>query len=560
MTPAALWKDFDVSAAETDISIVRDEVNDGIKARSFYFTALKSGDAVVRCYVSVKCREADLRLSAKLPALISLSRRNEGGRLTDTVLSQGYADVCIDFGGAAPGKSRFTIYPPEFGYADLANYKSGKLNFEDLYRVKKSAKETAWYVWAAMTRRAVTIIRGLDFIDKNKIGLIGSEYGANVVWNVIGTDLRLAAAAAINTTGLENGYLYSVGKTAADAEPDEENALYRSALGVSGYIPYANCPTLAHSGTNTRDNIFDRASVALARFPGKFPMLLSVSPRLGTETGFYEVRNIVNWFACRFSDAPRVPDMPIVTVEIKNGKLGVSLRSDSRFTVDTVKIFYAYDEPAPAQRNWFEARASRAEDDSYYAEPAAYSADGYFFCFGTVRYTSGFSVSSLLNVSIPEGATPVPLKKCRMIYDAKTMGLDCFTAETGKAAHDRPEVTLEESPVGIGGVTAEEGALVSYKLSDPRFFAPTAEAALTVAFFSASEQDVTFAVTEFTDGKEGDTYRKSLRAPALDVWQKTVLTLGDFKTDGKRPLGKWDAVKKISILSEGILLGTLLWV
>ncbi|MDR0856017.1 MAG: hypothetical protein LBM78_01255 [Clostridiales bacterium] len=544
-SPSLLWQGFDPAAAVTDVSVIRDEVTEGVRTYAFYFTALKSGDAVVRAYVCARYRIADIqRKGTKLPAVLVLSA---GG--VPPVLPKGVAEITLDILGAREGKDRFTLYPPAFDYANPALGLSG----DALFTVTGSPKETPWYVWTAMTRRAATLILALPFVDTARLGLYGAGLSCVVGWNVLGTDNRFRCAVLVDPAGHEGESIFRIG---AAADASESATLFRSCFGVTGHLPQTQCPVLFHMGTNTPTGMFDRISQAVGRATDT-PIFFSVTPRGERALGTEQKQNLLLWWEGQLKGAADFPALPTLVVRREDGKRIASLSAaPGPVLPSALKLFYAVAGAAPACRNWTDLGAG--DGPSLSAAVPLFVTGQYAFVLGVATYPDG------LTIAAPEVAfltdaddTVLPMPRSRMLYDARTVGTGCTYPLPGEDPTQSAPQT--ESRLGLSGVAVQGAGLSTYIFGDPRVAPPNGEAELCFSCYTETDQPLTIAMTEYIDGIPGQNYTKILALSGLRVWQRVVVAYADFKNDG-RALPGWQNVKKMTLSARNVLVSTLLWV
>ena len=556
MTPAALWKGFSDETADAEIVVLKDETAGGIHTRAFYFSALKSGNAAVRCFVTIR-RPAG---HTALPAAIILCPEDRRASYEKVVLSQKCAAVYVDYEGAMPGKERFTIYPPAFGYAEMSEYAGAGKDFNALFKIKKSATETPWYVWTAIVRRAIAVIKNHENTDRNRIGLIGVRSGANIGWKIIGSTKLVCAAALIEAAGREDhGIVYSETDTRYKQGASDEN--YMLSLSTAAYIPNVTCPVLVHSGTNGANNMFDRTSFNMERLPVSAPLLFSVSPRGDKELDYKQAQNLKKWVAGFVGGGLEFPPQPQTSAEIKDGKLEIRVRAGLPGKIKGVTVYYSYATTAPARRNWYGIPAAETDDGAFSAKADIYYPGKHIYYFAVADYKDGFAQASFADNIIPEITVP-PAQPQRVLYDARVNGFDCFTAETGERIHTQKQpLSLQKCPGGIVGITAPKGNIVTYKAGDLRFLPPSPDAGLVFTLYSEKDRTVKIKLTEYSGGEKGRQYSGCFKLLGAEGWQKIVCACNDFKTALNVPLTSWSNIVKMSIKTDGgVLVSNIIWV
>jgi len=305
-------------------------------------------------------------------------------------------------------------------------------------------------------------------------------------------------------------------------------------------------------------NDFDRAFDTYAHLPEKLSAAMHVTPRGDGALCRTQMRNVGAWFEGHVKSFGSFAETPELTVTVSEDKIYARLKADRVKDLEKVEIFYAYDEPNYALRNWFNAPVTQVGEDKWLAELRP--GESTVHCFATVTYRGGISMAS---AQIVKNTKELRLAHAcrdpqRLIYDA-FMGTDCFTCINVRD-FEGGFVTMEKGPMGMLGVCAHGGDLATHKLSDPVFAGFDGDM-LTITCYLEKEQDLTFVV-DAVDGYKWKSYECVRTQKAGEIWQKLTLSLKEFHAeDGKCPTD-WQELHRLSIRKSQqgtVLISTMLW-
>lgn len=88
-----------------------------------------------------------------------------------------------------------TSYPSDLSFA---RYPDCKARLDD---IENTARNTPWFVWAKVARRAISLLQEQSIVSRDHIGVLGFGIGAQLSWMVTGTDKRVCAMCAVNGGG-----------------------------------------------------------------------------------------------------------------------------------------------------------------------------------------------------------------------------------------------------------------------------------------------------------------------------------------------------------------------
>lgn len=558
VSPIELWKDFDPCSRALNKTVTRTS-DDGVTVRAgMYFDACGMDRYTIRAYAELMYTKAGFaEAKGYLPVVLLVCDRYDTGAqdCARMLTAAGYGVLRVDYSGDE-SLERSTIYPSCYSFARLDRTIDGR------YAVDGLIKDTAWYVWTVIIRRAITLIDELDQVDASKIGVLGLRDGGTIAVHCAALDDRIKSAAVIDNTGWQNyGSLYAEGKERQLGFYDEAQARYNYSISIESYARFIAKPIQFLFGTNDTDNDFDRAFDTFSRLPQTLQRALSISPRADGSVCFRQLNNLLRWFDATVRFFGNYPDTPEIEAYVSDKRQYVRCTTKNPDHVTAISIYYAYNEDDFRIRNWFETIPVNVSQDEWIASIEVGGGDRYVFCFAVVTYDDNVTIASKQIAKKPSdlGLTPTPIVRNRLIYDA-TMGKDCFTAiRTGGLFDYADEVQIAVGPYDLTGVQTVVGELATYKPGDERFRGMGNEL-LTVTYYSPLETSVEIKLGVMRG--DWEEYICKLDTVGGNLWNKISLSLTDFKGSNGQPPKDWSEVSRLSFARERgktFLISTLLW-
>src|SRR5262249_44657917 len=107
---------------------------------------------------------------------------------------RGYAALTFNWGGAWPGRDKFT----NWGKPTQGNHKDAGAR---AMATHPSVRDSSWYLWTRISRRARTGPERVEGVDPERLGVFGVSLGGTIVWPMAAMDGRHRAACAIYGVG-----------------------------------------------------------------------------------------------------------------------------------------------------------------------------------------------------------------------------------------------------------------------------------------------------------------------------------------------------------------------
>jgi len=539
-TPQEVWKDFDPRAEPLEIETIRKWTEDGCNYHEFYFTGEKYKGERARIYAIYSAPAG----GKKLPGVLHI---HGGGQTVCAAWlkfwnERGYAAMTYNWGGEWENRERYALW----GKLKQGNHKDAGVK---LSAVRPTPRESSWYHWTLVSRRALTVLERQKEVDPQRLGIFGISMGGTIVWSFAGTDRRVKAACAIYGVGWNS---YPASKYEKDPKAaDRDTLTWRRTMAPEAYAPLIECPVLFLSGTNDFHGKMDWAYETFAAM--KAPWRAAFTPLYNHHVAEEQGRNLPLWMDWHLRGGKAFPETPEAKVSLDaDGVPMLTVRPDLSQGVKRVEVFYAVENCDPKNRYWRPA-AARKKGDAWAATLPILDVRQRLFAFAQVHYEAGMCLAGNFEAVIPAdlGNARATDKPSLAIGDF-SKGLDGFhTTSTGTD----PVVFYKglvraKGPDGRFGVRTNGPPVMTRKLADPKWRGPDGS---KLAFDVYAPQDVTLKIMlkshEFNPG--GKYYEAGLSLKAREGWQKVRLEAGQFKPKKGQALKRWREMETLEISAEG---------
>ena len=540
-----LWKNFNASLPLKE-SKVDEEVLDNVVYSNIYFYGRDTGQGRVRIYglyakkraVGKKAPKAGLLIIPDIGQSVDMS-------VVNIYVNQGYAVLMIDYSGKTDGAENFTQYPDCVSYANVSE--AGRsIDYCD-----KTAKETAWYEWVAVARYGISFLK--NQYELEKIGVLGIKNGANIGWQVCGTDRRVDCFVPLFGAGWRT-YKGIHKFSNKEIEMNDERLRYLASVDSHAYAQYVACPVFFMTATNSSEFDCDRAMDTVSRVPMDYPIIVNFAPRLDGVLDINCKRN-VDFFLAKYllgfrAVFPRTPKVAVVC-EDKNVTVGVDLDFSDQLRTKKITVYLAEDGENPAFRDWVEMSMIKTKEENKKAFFKKINGNSSFVSvIAVIEYKNGITVSSVMvNKKVPK----INSRKLNLVYSSNDKLSSFAVADPKKATlggifFDDPDpVEFVEGSNKISGISSKYG-LICYKFNKRTI--ELNERSLVVVDVNSKEYamlKVTLTVEE--NGAVRD-YSYFVAVNGGDIWQNVLIRCIDFKSDKRLSIKDYSAVNSIRFESE----------
>ena len=531
-----------------ETSTVFSTEDNSILSTGTFFTAENCTDGKVRAFVNV-C--FDKRWIDPRPAVLvisSHSRLKDALSLTKDFIDTGCVVCHLDFNGSFDGDYN-TVFPESLEYA-----KYPECN-QHLDHIEGSAKNSPWFQWAKIVRRAITLLEDHPLIDENRIGILGISKGAQVAWQVAGMDGRVCALVAVNG----GGYLWRSGAhrfTMGNVPTTDEERAFSTGVGAETYARLVSCPTCYVVATNNRYADVDRAEALIDLVPATAKTLM-ISRGTDDQLTSSVYESVKSWLKRNLTHDTDPVKMPSLNYEVVDGSLYLVLEGEKEF--DKKQIAISYGEPDPTQRFWTTLEDGQKIGENKYAyKVPVFNADELITAFATVSVdkVNELTCSPVIGV-VPSKcgvkANTAPIVDDRIIYTGY-MGLGRFSSESNNVILADDNLTCEIGPFNIKGISVKEGRLVMYRNTREQFSSQR-DAVLQFDAFSMDDRTVQVNVHA-----QDEVYTASVKLIGGEFWQKVSLSALDFKNQYGKHITLFAEGKKFSFAGcEKVIFNNFLW-
>ena len=548
LTPTEVWEGFDAHKAPLEASIISAQTQDNIVCSQQIFTADTTKEGRVRVFCKIFY---DGRWQDKRPALLVLPSFDNpySQEAIRYLVEEGYVTCVLDYCGTLV--DTHTSYPSDLSFA---SFPSCKQHLDDILG---GARNTPWFVWSKVARRAISLLEEQSLVATDRIGVIGFGIGAQLSWQVSGTDNRVRALVAANG----GGYRWATDNPkflGKDIPDGDEQLAYSTGVGAETYAKFVNCPTLAIA---TRDSIacdVDRIGDMLDLVKCKTKQLI-ISDSCGQQFTKSVGNACLCWLRKHLSSDGEAQVMPTMKFDTTDGRLYV--RVNSARGAKSRRLYISYGEPISKERYWTTLDIKqKVGEHEYVCDVPVYDKNELIVAYATFDYDDGDIISTKVVDVIPAKhdvtATDSAIRKSSIIYDG-SMGIGAFSAKSDSALLDENSLKVKEGPFGIKGISLDHGVLSLCRSIHEMKTLPRS-ASLHIDAYSATARTLEVSVLSYPDLKR---YTAHTNLTGGEFWQKLLFECSDFKSEEGKTLSAFGNAKVIEIISvDGAILNNFLWI
>lgn len=532
MTPVEVWRDFDPTVEPLDTTSIRTTTVDGYVYETMYYTGFTSKEGKARVWTRTMRPQ---KAKGPLPTLIvvppCLGVELDTSKFS-RIVDEGYVIMVIDFEGYTPKKSRYTLYPDDYDYLnkDLAGRR--------MLHAEPSARETTWYNWTILARRAITLAGELEYVDSERLVMIGEGEGCPIVWQAASQDVRIKGACTVFGYDL----VYEEGDT-------EERDCWVTGVDMRSYASYVHIPFLHIGATNTPDNTFDT--------------FMKISENMKEKTEFYtdfafghdgnisesQLKTFFVFLDKVFS-GEKFAQSPTLDVTVNGeGELEIEVEAES---AKSVTLWYAYG--SEAEKRLWKSQTVTKKNGKYSTKLELALEDEVLRIFAKASFGK-FSVCSPSKVIVPMaiGVKCVDRRRTRILYDSLIDSNRMLPVSKDKIV-PADAVRICEGAVGLKGVsTLTEG--ISYVRDVEQMVEFVAAESLQFEYYCEQAKSIKVVLRTVS----GKIYTANRDMSGEENWQREQLPMSSFKDSDFKKLTTWENVWRIDFIGvKGALINKLL--
>ncbi len=552
MTPSEVWEGWSPTLTPLETAIISSETIDNFSKNEIFFTVEKFEEDRLRAFARI---HYDKRWCDNRPAVLllpSLENKHDYTFFAEKLVKEGYLVCVLDYSGNLKTNDFHTTFPKELSYASIKECKQHMLT------ISSSARNTPWFWWAKIARRAVSMLEEHRLVQKNRIGIFGFGTGAQIAWQVAGVDKRLSALIPVNG----GGYLWSRKPDSAGTiiipENDNERA-FSSGVGAETYAKQVTCPTCLIASSNSAYFNVEKVKNIFSIVPSQSKQLI-ISKGTDSQISKRSFDSMLLWLRANFAFDKVESPSPELFFENINDRLYVRLNTDKPASEN--ELYIAKGDIHPIARYWDSVVCSqKIGENQFTCQVEIASLDETLLAFATISYPDGTLVSTPAIKTTPRklGINKISKEtrsKSRLLYNS-SMALDAFSVSTNDILKEDDLLSVEKGACGIAGVTTKKGSLSL--LRKPSDMSETLDATIFMFdAFSTIKRRITVKMLTKTDTVY---YSAEVDLLGENRWQKILLKISDFKSENGKTLTGFDNIASITFVDgENILFNNMLWI
>lgn len=554
LTPTEMWEGFNPVKEGTETSIISAREKGNIATSDIFFTSEKTDAGRVRVFARITF---DMRWRDPRPAILLLPSRDPERTFDDVTLSlvgEGYVVCLCDYAGNFAGveEDSRTSYP------DIYSYAQAPACFRNLSYIGATARETPWFQWVKVARRAVTMLSELRYVDPERIAVMGMDCGAQIAWQLAGIDGRIRALVPING----GGYLWRRGHNRFDDDTavadDDKTRAFSAGVGAETYAKFVSCPTCYIVSSNSLDADIDRAGDILSLVPCQCKAFMVVKGS-SAQVSLSVYNSLVLWLKTYF--AHDAPSLPSPRLHFKADENRLYLRLSAPCDLKDATVCVSSGEPQSFARSWGTLAEGQLVDtgERVFHIPVS-DPDDLVAAYASVPTDKGIVVCSPVAAVRPSSlgvkADVVSAAQSRIVYNGD-MGTGRFRVSTRGFVLDETLLASREGPFGIKGVSTTKGNLC-LALDSAESFATGRSAILQMDVHSEEAREITCLFLTLPDAA---AYGCRVKLSGGDFWQKIKLSAPEMKNAEGKPLTSFGATRLMVIKgAENVVFNNLVWI
>ncbi len=558
LTPTALWKNFELPEI-VGANIIEEQNSENIIISKLYIEGRKVKDGSVSIYAELMRGSKETNCPAIL--LVEDFEINRESKLLKDLISKGYAVLLIDLAGYKEQKQNYTVYPQSISYAVYDNSK------DNLYSIKKDAKNTCWYEWCAVLKYAVKYLKSLPNITK--VGALGACKVSTALWQVIGSDQNLdAAVLALNFGWIGYKGIYKFGGM-IEPQFTSEACQFIAGIDSQSYAMHIKTPTLLLCATNDNNFDVDRAQDTISKIPEGIYRAMYLSANYVDKVDNVSYDNLLLFFDKFLRDEDiTLPKEAEIKCDVDNGKIVVEVQTDaeSALGVDKVHVFIAEEMVNPALRCYQKIDAKKGQNGKYTAKYVPYKESEILFIFAIVEYKNRLRLStSLISKRFSLDQIDNTFKS-NILYSSRIKNSQSIFAPSTSNMQDKNKDLINSAvvkemkgPMGINGLTCSDGLLTFAPAS--KKYQPKNGSMLMLDVYAKLQSTLTVKLISDYFGTKTEYFVK-VSLLGGDVWHNVMLEMNKFKTAEGMVLKDYSKINALEIKASGsdYLINNVLWI
>lgn len=530
LTSQTLWENFDPSAEQLDIDVIKTTTEGNVTTKHVYFTGRRESYGPTRVFANV-CYKGSAKGKPSILVVGSYSKPIDVEQLHD-LANRGFVAMAIDFAGRRD-KGLFTLYPLSIDYCN-------DLVAPSMFEITDTARETKIFEYATNACRAITYL--LEEEKVNSVSLLTVGKGVYVGIVVLGVDKRVEKGAILfgnlfrnypDPTNREKIGMDDDDDLNRHIEYDVKRQIWTLGLAPQSYALQIKVPLYIVTSANSEHVDASVTSKMFYRVNNQC-LLLILPTCMDYLTKKYS-DGVIRWI----KEGGTAPKAEIKSFFDDSGDY--CLKVDTNYPLNKTSVWYCTNADGHS-KHW--AKANLVEKDGYYyAKVNLYEKVCNFAAFAL--FDDKVSTSTVL---FEEKVTALNVKKANnIIFSGNANQALIPVSRDGKWWNVDLEPKLAKGYLNIVG--SQGKALATFAISDKSI---RINPSFTVGFDVSSnvKQKLNIvAVSKF--GEQNEEYSQSTMVAGTGKWERVTFDKTNFhRTLDSKPLTVNDSVDVLVIYAD----------
>lgn len=455
----------------------------------------------------------------------------------------------------------FTVFVPDYcgikentatDFPSCVEYGKYGMGMEHLTKVCPTAKETCNYLYTLILRRTITFIES-EFSQKRPV-LIGIRSGVEYAMQTAGCDRRVRALACLCGAGYSE-FLSDSFYTAKELDLSPEKLAWLTGVAGVSYLIGADLPLFVGVGSNDIRSDVDRLS-SLCDLVGEKNVRACICNGYSDNVTTYCFDTMKKWLRLTFLDAS-LPALPTVSMKINSdGTVYADVNADPVTPIRSTALFYAFDDMNHSTRNWNKAVGETVGKGEYLAHIPIPQENMKMLHYAHVCYENGVELSGLVAMTdfTDKRLALTPQTSDNVLYSFDTPG-KTFTEFNEEPVLFSQAIVPATIPIGLQGALDKGGKMILFVGDVTKSIDKTG--VLQVDCYSDKKE---FDITLCLSDSFGHDYYASKAVYTDTAFRDVLFNLTDFKDEMFHPLNDWGSAKRLTVCTENIVIGKLLFI
>lgn len=548
LVPSLVWEDFEVEANISNVREVSVNLEENFKETLYRFPILFGESELIDISASIYEPENIIKTMLIVPEY----HRTPSRELIEALVENDYRVVVPDISGTAHYP---TVFPPSLSYGEWQD------DFEAIYTLSKTAKETAQFLYSFIVKRTVNFLEQEFNITSNI--LVGLGTAVDVAMQVAGSPHKnIEALVCLNGCGY--GEMQDTKRFRGGEPYNDEKIAWLSGVSAVAYQKHITVPVFIAIGSNSKKANIDKLEAVKSQLV-QTSLSYVFCPGISDFVSGVMFNSMIAWLTS-FNSNLYIPKLPEIGIRIdKEDKLYIDVTCDPGLIIDNVKLLYCFDEPNNQLRDWRVAKCYSTSYSDYVSAPKLpHESAKILYTYALVFYTTGLALCTrIYKKDISKEYNKLSNSRdqesdLNIIYQP-TEGIMPFVENYEGDLLRKSSLRIEKSSKGLSGITGSIAGIKTYKLKKDVIKFNKDIIQLNICSDDPISVKLGLICAVGDDHRDIEVYSLTKEVPATaGYFYSYQFTINEFKNNKLMPIIDGKQIKALTIIAPDALIGNIL--